>query len=550
MVAIGRRPRRRLAIALALVVAAAAGSWTPSSVAQDAADPVAVACSMPPIMIERARNGWNADRGPELMWFPKEPDFVGSGLPHVGAWDYIQHIPMFWYGPGHIAANGPVAGEVTLADVAPTQAAIARFPFEAPDGTRMSDALLPTVGKDPPRLIVTVVWDAAGRNVLDEHPGRWPFLESLIPRGTWYEQAYVGYSPTSTAQAHATIGTGAFPSQHGLVGHKLRIGDTITTPWMKGPSFWVLPTFADLYDQAMGNEPVVGIVGTLDIHFGMMSHGSFWNGGDRDIALTRTRGGDSFTLGEEGTVWNFKRDYAPYYELAGYANDVPGFGNDKAELDRRDGAIDGLWLDNAIEQRLFGFNTPARSPYQERVIEEVVRRERFGKDRTTDLLFTNFKVTDYVSHAFSMNSEEMGDALESQDVALEELVGFLNDEVGRGEWVMALTADHASMPDPATTGAFQISTGDAERVLNERFDLDDDDRARDRARASDGGVRRRGRAGGARREPRGRVAVRDDPHEGAGRRQRRRARPGNRERHRLPLGVPLGCARGPRVSLM
>ena len=26
------------------------------------------------------------------------------------------------------------------------------------------------------------------------------------------------------------------------------------------------------------------IVGTLDIHFGMMSHGAFWHGGDRDIA--------------------------------------------------------------------------------------------------------------------------------------------------------------------------------------------------------------------------------------------------------------------------
>ena len=110
------------------------------------------------------------------------------------------------------------------------------------------------------------------------------------------------------------------------------------------------------------------------------------------------------------------------------------------------------------------------------MIEEVIRRERFGKDRMTDLLFTNFKVTDYVSHAFSMNSGEMGDAVEWQDAALEELVGFLNETVGEGEWVMALTADHASMPDPATTGAFQISTGVAERVLNERFDLDDDGR--------------------------------------------------------------------------
>ena len=54
--------------------------------------------------------GWNPDRGAQLSWFPDEPDFVGSGLPHVGPWDYIQHIPMFWYGPGHIRAQGEVPG--------------------------------------------------------------------------------------------------------------------------------------------------------------------------------------------------------------------------------------------------------------------------------------------------------------------------------------------------------------------------------------------------------------------------------------------------------
>ena len=465
--------RRLLAIALAT---AAIASLIPGASAQEGPDLAAVACSMPPVLLDRARSGWNDDRGPELMWFPREPDYVGSGLPHVGVWDYIQHIPMFWYGPGHIAGRGPVAREVTLADIAPTQAALTRFDFDAPDGHPMTEALLPTGADDPPRLIVTVVWDAAGRNVLDEHRGRWPFLESLIPQGTWYENAYVGYSPTSTAQAHATIGTGAFPANHGLVGHKLRIGGEITTPWQNGPSFWTLPSFADLFDRAEANEPVVGIVGTLEIHLGMMSHGAFWHGGDRDVVLTRTRGGGDFTLGDEGSVWNLRERLLPYYELAAYANRIPGFAQDKEAVDRSDGALDGSWLGNDIEQLLFGFNTPARSPYQERVIEEMLRRERFGRDRVTDLFFTNFKVTDYASHAWSMNSPEMGDSLESQDEALEALVGFLNEHVGEGEWVMVLTADHASMPDPSTTGAFQISTGEVGRELNARFDTDGDDR--------------------------------------------------------------------------
>ena len=34
-----------------------------------------------------------------------------------------------------------------------------------------------------------------------------------------------------------------------------------------------------------------------------------------------------------------------------------------------------------------------------------------------------------------------------------------DQQVGKGEWAMVLTADHASMPDPAVTGGYQISTG-------------------------------------------------------------------------------------------
>ena len=206
-----------------------------------------------------------------------------------------------------------------------------------------------------------MVWDAGGIDVLEEHAGLWPYLESLIPEGTWYTQGYVGSSPTSTAQAHATIGTGAWPKLHGLVGHRLRIGDQVTTPWEIGPEFWVLPTFADLYDQALDNKPVVGVAGTVDIHFGMMSHGAFWNGGDRDIVLTRQVVSDD-VIAQEGFEWNLKPNYFPYYRLADYANDVPGFDQDKDDIDRKDGQLDDMWRDNDIEQYLSGFDTPARTP--------------------------------------------------------------------------------------------------------------------------------------------------------------------------------------------
>ena len=56
-----------------------------------------------------------------------------------------------------------------------------------------------------------------------------------MSQGTDFVHATVGSSPTSTAQDHATIGTGAFPDHHGIVGHHFRVGGKLTSPWANGP---------------------------------------------------------------------------------------------------------------------------------------------------------------------------------------------------------------------------------------------------------------------------------------------------------------------------
>jgi hypothetical protein len=433
------------------------------------------ACALPVSYLQRTLLGWSPDRSGEITWVTQQPDFVGSGLPHAGPWDYIQQVPMLWYGPGVIRAQGEVPRPVTLADIAPTQASLLGFDgFDAIDGTPLTDALEDPTGSNPPKLVVVLVWDAGGIDVLRAHPGDWPYLRSLIPRGTYYTHAVVGSSPTSTAQDHATIGTGAFPIHHGLVGHHFQVGGVDTTPWQIGPNFLMLPTFADVYDEAMGNRPVVGAVATADIHLGMLGHGSFWHGGDRDIALTRSVAAKA-TLTDEGDQWNLPKTLSDYFELAGYANDVPGFAEDKRQVDRRDGKLDGKWRSNDIEQLLHGFDTPARTSYQERVVEAVIRHEGFGKDSTPDLFYANFKEIDYVSHVWSMNSPEMSDAIVYQDEALKRFVALLDTQVGKGNWAMVLTADHGAMPDPTVSGGFQVSTGALNSNIESRFDTDGDD---------------------------------------------------------------------------
>ena len=130
---------------------------------------------MPHEWLLRTWRGDSEDRSAELQILPIEPNFVGSGLPHVGPWDYVQDIPMFWYGPGHIARPGQVDRPVTLAGIAPTAAQMLDFPFRAPDGSPMTRRS-PERAQTPPKLLVTMVWDAGGRNVLDRWPNDWPYL--------------------------------------------------------------------------------------------------------------------------------------------------------------------------------------------------------------------------------------------------------------------------------------------------------------------------------------------------------------------------------------
>jgi hypothetical protein len=466
--------RRVFVLALAvLVVAAPSAALTQE---QDLTQRLTeAACSVPTELLVRTWRGHRPDRSGDIELLTAEPDFIGhGGLPHSGPWDYVSQVPLLWYGPGFIRAQGEVDRPVTLADIAPTQGELVGFPFDAPDGAPLTEALEP--GAPRPKLVVVVVWDGAGRDVLAAWPKAWPKLRGMIEQGTWYEHAEVGSSPPSTAQIHATIGTGAFSRTHGLVSHRLRIGDRLTDPWEAGSRYLTAATFADLYDRHEGNRPLVGTLATVAIQLGMMSHGSLWGGGDRDIAVLREREGAA-TLGAEGLSWNLTSNVAPYYRLPGYVNDLPPISDYFDQADRQDGAADGRWheivLEEAgIEELLL---TPARIPFQTRLIEEVVEREGFGADEVPDLLYINYKLIDEIGHRYSMNSVEMRDSLAAQDAELPALVDLLNEQVGQGNWVMALTADHGHTPDPNVSGATVISPGAVAEVVQAEFDTDGDD---------------------------------------------------------------------------
>jgi arylsulfatase A-like enzyme len=422
-------------------------------------------CSLPPAQLLRIVHGTHPERSGQIAFVPDEPNFVGTNFPHSGPWDYLQEVPLFWYGPGVIPGRGVLGQPVTLADVAPTQARLLDVAFDAPDGTALPSIPVPAT---PPALIVTLVWDAAGRNVLSAFPHSWPVLRSLVLDGVWYENATVASSPSVTPASHATIGTGAFPSRTGQTDVDLRIGSQLVRAGERGPELLLEPTFGDEYDAAMGNAPLVGMLGTVNWHLNMASHGSYWEGGDRDLAVLRVAPAGN-REGEEGGEWNLLGPSRPFFRFPKYVNDLPLLSSYVDEVDRRDGDRDGRWLDNSIRELEHGWATPARIPYQGRMVEEVIEQEGFGDDEVPDLLFVNFKAIDHVSHIWSANSPEMRDTLRWQDEELGRFLRFLDREVGQGRWAIVITADHGAQFDPAVSGAFQVTLRELERDLVQAF---------------------------------------------------------------------------------
>jgi hypothetical protein len=307
------------------------------------------------------------------------------------------------------------------------------WPGDRP-GRIVSDALQP--GTAPPKLVVVVVWDGGGMNTLRAFPQAWPNLRRIMRSGTWVS-ATVGSSPSVTPAIHANIGTGAFPSQHGVVDIDTRSGDDTIDSFEDGsPEHLEIPTLADLYDVTTDNKAMVGMFGSNPWHYGMMSRGTFHSGGDKDIAALVAADGSKLI------------GHRRWYSFPPYLNEAGGFDEAIRATDLEDGQL-------AI--------------YTTEMIKSLLEREDFGRDDVTDLFFVNYKPIDLVGHRWNMLSPEGEGVLRQTDEELGELEAFLNGLVGRGNWVMALTADHGQTPTANATTAWPIDMAELMADVADRF---------------------------------------------------------------------------------
>jgi Type I phosphodiesterase / nucleotide pyrophosphatase len=412
-------------------------------------------------LVATVRRGYVPGLSPDISFIPRRPNYVGTQTSpvHSGPWDYLTHVPLLLYGPRFIE-EGTYGRAATMADVAPTLANLVRYrEWARRAGRVLSEAITPS--KTPPRLIVAIVWDGGGVNALTEHASTWPNLERLRARGAWFSNMSVGSSPSVTPPIHTTLGTGAFPKQHGIPGLRMRTSDAVyVDPFIElNPANVRLTTLADDFDRARGNRPVTGMLGSSNWHLGMIGHGASADGGDRDPVALVDKDGSIFT---NPAIYEL-----PDIEDLAFLNDLLD------DQDRSDGRIDDRWNGRDISDPLYRFSTPAAAHYYGHLLRRMVEAEGFGADRIPDLLFVNFKTSDEAGHRWGMTSEEVGLAFQAQDDELNRLTSFLDRAVGRNRWVIALTADHGQTPYPQESGGWAISGAEIMRDANTRFDRND-----------------------------------------------------------------------------
>lgn len=428
-------------------------------------DPVKRACDLPERILLRSWRGDYKKRTWDLMMVPHYPNFSGAfeTVNHSGPWDYLTTVPLVLYGPERIAAAGDVDRRVSITDVFPTMGALTDVDLPPREGQVLEEAVTDSPGT--PKLIITMVWDGVGRNVLEEWPGRWPTLERLMQEGTSYPEASVGSSPTITPAIHSNLGTGAYPRQHGIPGifYRGEGGDIVEAFAGRDMSQLELTTYADEIDQAFGNESLVGMVASRSWHLGMLSHGSTIPGGDEDqLGIFRTSLVEDPDESDVGAGEGFA---VPGSLASTEWSRLEELGD---RVDRSDGEADGQWLGHPVLTGEIRDN-PAWVQHEYDAILRMIEEEGYGADDVPDLFFTNLKMADTIGHNYLMDSQEMGLVLESLDQGLKRLIGYLDKEVK--DYALVMTSDHGHTPPARTTGAWPVGNTRLLNDIDEHFGI-------------------------------------------------------------------------------
>ncbi|HVM75341.1 MAG TPA: alkaline phosphatase family protein [Candidatus Saccharimonadales bacterium] len=333
-----------------------------------------------------------------------------------------------------------------------------------------------------PKLVVMIVVDQFRADYVEKFREQWSGgLKRLLDEGAWFRSAAYPYAATETCVGHSTVSTGALPLSHGMVANSWWDRDTqavvtcTSDPNTKnvaygggttsgGDSAWrmLVPSFAEELKFQSG-------AGTRAVAFSIKARAALTMAGhkaDAAVWLDTKTGAwvtsapyavqpfiDEFVKAhpiaqDYGKTWalSLPADKYLYPNPAVGAETVEGWGATFPHALR--GKEGGSKPDASF---YYQWNTsPFADTYLTKMAESAVDALALGKaNGAMDYLGVSYSSVDYVGHTFGPKSWEIQDMLVRLDQDLAELFKQLDQRVGRGNYIVAVTGDHGVGPTGA-----------------------------------------------------------------------------------------------------
>lgn len=136
---------------------------------------------------------------------------------------------------------------------------------------------------------------------------------------------------------------------------------------------------------------------------------------------------------------------------------------------------------NDLNAQNGGYNlimqTPLGNSLLTKFAEATIKGECLGKNSDTDFLAISYSSTDKVGHDFGIRSKELEDTYLRLDREISKLLKILDREVGKGNYTLFLTADHAGSDNPKYLESVNIpgkfyDPKKIETILNDKLSKD------------------------------------------------------------------------------
>lgn len=361
---------------------------------------------------------------------------------------------------------------------------VALFLLAAAGALWIAPELAPAQQPKTPRLAVILVFDQMRGDYLE----RWQALfgpggfKRLQEEGAWFTNCHYPYAYTLTAPGHTSLVTGCSPDKHGI----------IANDWLDRASRESIASVTPPPEEAhLGLGPYrrrqesIGDV-LLRVLAGRGRVFSFSIKDRAAILLAALRAQACYWVDPKTGLFMTSRYYRPEPHSwatafnAGKGVDrwlgatwerfVPGLdyvrysGPDDVAAEGI-GYLQGRTFPHSFpaERSEIYYEAVATSPQGSELLLEFTKTafdaERIGRTEATDLVCLSFSSNDLVGHCWGPDSQEVLDVTLRTDALLKTLFDLLDARVGKGNYVVALSADHGVCPLPEVAAAQGKETG-------------------------------------------------------------------------------------------